>query len=249
MKRRNEQDLYNISFLENKSVRNEHTQSNPNQNNHLIIRDNYLTEDHNTYVSPNKMFGTLETTHEPKLFQKLTVKDRQKSYIYNVFVLACFNINIAHFCFNYLSHTCGIVLGFIILIACALLSYLVQNSLVKHISLNRETDQCNYAMIIENNFGNFFANFLEFLVMIWYGILLLICLRTGIILYNHHVLVKHLVFFLLAEQIESYYYSINIAYYLLSVTVFLIINRASSLKIVNFNVFFCIKNHRIYGHM
>jgi len=177
-----EQDLYNVSFLENKSVKNDYNEPVQTlENNQLIIRDNYLTEEHNTFNPHTKIFGTLETTHEPKLFQKLTVKDRQKSYLYNVVVLACFNINIAHFCFNYLSHRCGILLSFMILIACALLSYIVQNSLVKHISANRETDQCNYAMIIENNFGNFCANLLEFLVMIWYGVLLLICLRTGMI--------------------------------------------------------------------
>jgi len=181
MKIGNEQTLYNISFLENKSVRNDYNNSDPNNwNNNMIIKDNYLTETKNTFMSPHtKIFGTLESTHEPKLFQKLTVKDRQKSYLYNILVLSCFNINMAHFCFHYLTHKCGIVLTFIILIGCALLSYVVQNSLVKHISANRETDECNYAMIIEHNFGNFCANFLEFLVMIWYGILLLICLKTG----------------------------------------------------------------------
>ncbi len=149
------------------------------------IRENYLLEansitNRSKSVYNSKFFQVNENTLEPKLYEQLIGKNRQKSYSYNILVLMCFNINIAHFCFPYISSKCGILLTFMIIIISGFFSFLVQKSLVQYISHERgAVNKCNYAVIIENNFGNACATLLEFSVMIWYGITLLVCLSTS----------------------------------------------------------------------
>jgi hypothetical protein len=149
------------------------------------IKENYLIEGTNTFnksksMYNSKFFHVNENSHEPKLYEQLIGKNRQKSYLYNILVLMCFNINIAHFCFPYISSKCGILLTYIIIIISGTFSYLVQQSLVQYISHERGgVNKCNYAGIIENNFGVVCASLLELSVMVWYGITLLVCLSTS----------------------------------------------------------------------
>ena len=153
----------------------------------IVIKDDYLVELTNNKtksVYNSRQFHVNENTNQPKLYEQLIGKNRQKSYGYNILVLVCFNINMAHFCFPYLTSKCGILLTLIILISCALFSYLVQSSLVHFIAHDRAGNNCNYAAIIEHNFGSFCASFLEACVMIWYGTLLLVCFITSKILFK-----------------------------------------------------------------
>lgn len=149
------------------------------------IRDNYVIERTNTMnksksVYNSKFFHVNENSNEPKLYDQLIGKNRQKSYLYNILVLMCFNINIAHFCFPYITSKCGIVLTFIVIIISGLFSYVLQKSLVHYISHERnDVNKCNYAGIIENNFGSVCASFLEIAVLIWYGMTILVCLSTS----------------------------------------------------------------------
>jgi hypothetical protein len=149
---------------------------------HVVIKDNYLVELTNSRTKSmynSRYFNVNENINQPKLYEQLIGKNRQKSYGYNILVLMCFNINMAHFCFPFITAKCGILLTFIILILCALFSYLVQSSLVKYIAHDRNINNCNYAAIIEQNFGSFCASFLEVSVFVWYGILLLVCFITS----------------------------------------------------------------------
>lgn len=148
----------------------------------VIIKDNYLVELTNSKTKSiynSRLFHVNENINQPKLYEQLIGKNRQKSYSYNILVLMCFNINMVHFSFPYITAKCGILLTIIILISCALFSYLVQSSLVKYIAHDRNSNNCNYAAIIEQNFGSFCASFLEVSVFIWYGILLLVCFITS----------------------------------------------------------------------
>jgi hypothetical protein len=147
-----------------------------------FIQENYLDHNNKTNKSVynSRLFHVNEITHEPKLYEQLIGKNRQKSYLYNILVLICFNINVGHFCFPYITLKCGIGLCFIVLIACGCFSYVIQSSLVPYISANRNVEHCNYASLVENNFGSFCASFLEFSIFVWYGILLLVCLITSI---------------------------------------------------------------------
>ena len=179
-----------ISFLDKNTQstpggirKTQNLQMTPNQ---LVIRDNYLLDPHSSSHSKSKSFyaGSIfrvnENSSEPKLYEQLIGKNRQKSFSYNTLVLLCFNINIMHFCFPYVTYKCGILLTFVILFLCGCFSYLVQSSLIGYITHERgNADQSNYAAIIESNFGSFCASFLEFAVMIWYGMLLLVCCFTG----------------------------------------------------------------------
>ena len=149
--------------------------NNPHQ---LIIKENYISDTQNRSRSRYTSRLLPEISHGPKLYQQLIGKNRQKSYFYNIIVLVTFNINMAHFCFPYITNHNGLLLTLLTLILCAVFSYICQTALVRYISHNRDLTQCNYAVIIENNFGTFFAQLLEFLVMIWYGILYIICITT-----------------------------------------------------------------------
>lgn len=171
-----------------KSEKNNH--NNPNQScltlnsikgsnfqHSITIKDNYISDS----TSKQAYFNAIQVANSqhPKLYEQLTGKNRQKSYLYNILVLVCFNIHIVHFCFPYVAYKCGLILSFGILILCGLFSYIIQSSLLKYISSDRSNSNCNYAAIIENNFGSFCASFLEVLVFIWYGVFLIICLKTG----------------------------------------------------------------------
>jgi len=157
----------------------------------LVFNDNYLNEitgvrDELERVNTNgkrfyneRLMNLNSTNSHPKLMEQLMGKNRHKSYLYNILLFVCFNINVSHFCFPYITLKCGIFFAYIILIVCGIYSYMIQASLVSYILNNRGTNACNYANIIEHNFGNFSAGFLETLVMIWYGIQVLVCLRTS----------------------------------------------------------------------
>jgi hypothetical protein len=146
----------------------------------LLSKQNYLSDP--TGKNNDQMFNTKliynSTKNDQRLYEQLLGKNRHKSYFYNCLVFICFNVNITHFCFPYLTDKCGILLSLLILIICGIFSFTIQNSLVSHIT-HRGSNNYIYAHLIENNFGSFCASLLEALVMIWYGILLLICLRTG----------------------------------------------------------------------
>lgn len=146
----------------------------PNSNNYqgLVIKENYISS--SVSVTNTHLY---EQPHSPKLYTQLIAKDRQKSFIYNIIVLSSFNINLAHFCFPYLTNKCGLGLTITVLLLSGAFSYFVLTALIRYITHTR-TSQSNYASIIEDNFGSFCAGLLEIMVIIWYGLTLLISLRT-----------------------------------------------------------------------
>lgn len=147
-------------------------------NNRMEFNDNYILE--NQFARMNNDSNTRNNTiEEPKLFQQLISKDRQKSLFYNVIVLAFFNINIAHFCFSYLADKIGIIFIFLILILTGFYSYWIQGMLIRHISHNKESDNLSYAKIVENNFSYLSGTILEVSIFIWYSLLLTIFIMTS----------------------------------------------------------------------
>jgi hypothetical protein len=137
----------------------------------LIIEDNYIPE----LVAEKSQ----RNFYQPKLIDQIFGKNRQKSFTYNTLVYIFFNINISHFCFPYIANKCGLGLTFIIFLICCLFSFMIQNSLIRFLSKNREYTESNYSSIIQNNFGEFCSGFYEFLVIIWYGTMTIICMNTG----------------------------------------------------------------------
>jgi len=154
-----------ISFLDN--PRNKPKDLNINN---IIIEENYMIDYNNDKISIKP--------YEPKLYDQLVGKDRQKSFSYNVLVMIFFNINMAHFCFPYITNKCGLGLTLLILLVCTIYSYVVQSSLIRYLSRNREYTESNYSNIIQSNFGEFCASFYETLIFIWYGIITIICMNT-----------------------------------------------------------------------
>lgn len=239
----NDNKQQQVSFLDNQPVRR--TIRFPENISNLVIKENYIAESQKEHMSKSILSSRLqENTNVPKLYQKLIGEERQKSYCYNIIVLTFFNINIAHFCFPYITNRCGLLLTILILLLCGLFSYLVQNALVTFVTHNRELTQCNYAVVIENQFGGFCASFLEFLTLIWYGMIILICVTTSnTIIYNP--LVKHLTFFLLEAEVAKHNNISHILYYIIIVMSLVILNRIDSPKIIDFNVFFSFVVHII----
>jgi hypothetical protein len=161
-----EKDENYVSFLD--TPRNKKT----NEQNAIIIQDDYIkSENSSKRLQQVNIF-------EPQLFDQLIKKDKQRSYFFNTLVLACFNINICHFCFPYISSKIGILLSLIIFLLCGIYSYSVQSSLIKFIAKNGEYTDTSFAGIIQYRFGEFCAGFYEFMLILWYCILVIILMRT-----------------------------------------------------------------------
>jgi hypothetical protein len=157
-----------ISFLDKAA---KETKTNDKIDN-IIIQDNYIPE-----LVADRSHRRI---YQPKLIDQIFGKNRQKSFSYNTIVYIFFNIYISHFCFPYIANKCGLALTFLIFFICCIYSYTIQSSLIRFLSKNREYTESNYSCIIQNNFGDFCAGFYEFLVIVWYGIMTIICMNTGI---------------------------------------------------------------------
>jgi hypothetical protein len=200
------------------------------------IQENYIpeqmTNERTLYTS---RFQEIGVPRVPKIYDQLNKEKRLRSFRYNVLILAIFNVNVAHFGFTYISNMSGILLIFLVLFMCGIFSYFVQNSLVRYISHNRDLNRCNYAEIVESHFGSFFAGLLEFLVVVWYGIYLLVCFTT----------LKHLLEYLFGEIYIDHPYLLSSAYYSIMIILLLVLNRIKSLTLIDFNVIFCACVHII----
>jgi hypothetical protein len=161
-----------VSFLDN--------DKNADQSPYILIKDNYINDVSQSAAHRKSVFSSniQEITEQPKLYQQLLSKDRQKSLFYNIIVLAFFNINVAHFCFGYLANRIGIMFSLLILILSGIYSYWIQGLLIKYLTHITEATPCNYACLIQNNFGSFCSLVLEISVIVWLGILNVVFIMT-----------------------------------------------------------------------
>jgi hypothetical protein len=230
---KNECDEHFISFLDTpRGKKTEIQQQVP-----VNIQEDYIL----TEMSQKKKD---KPTYEPKLYEQLIIKDKQRSYFYNTIILAFFNINIYHFCFPYITNKVGLLLALIILVICGFCSYIIQSSIIKYVSRSSEYSAAStFSGIIQNHFGLFCAGLYELLLIVWYAIIIVVCLSTCNI--SHLIIVKHLVFFLLSDIIGDYKVYATIGFYVIMFIVLLSLNKLESYRMVDFNVCIVFGTHTI----
>ena len=144
-----------------------------------LNRDSNNETNQNYKINRYKSFGTSAAYTEDTpaaytagLYKQLIGKNRQKSHFYNTLLLACFNMNIAHFCFPYLTSNVGLFPMIALIIVSILISSFTQRFILSF--LTNFKSECNYGRIVEISLGNFMAYVIEILAMIWYLSLMIV---------------------------------------------------------------------------
>lgn len=165
------------------------------------------------------------------LYNQLLGKNRQKSKFYNTLLLACFNMNIAHLTFPFLSVKLGIFSSTVFISLCLLIANITQKLILNFLTLNK--CECNYGSIIEMSLGNSVAYFVEALVMIWY---------IGYMIVSTKCLGKVVYVFISPELTFNNEYDLIIKL-LTAVSLFvfyLLLNKINKNYIIDFYVFICL---------
>lgn len=153
------------------------------------------------------------------LYKQLIGINRQKSHFYNTLLLACFNMNLAHYSFPYLASCVGLPLMVVFIIVSLLISNIAQKFLMRF--LTDFKSECNYGKVVELTLGSFVAYIIEIMALIWYISLMIVASKaveetaiafidTGVVNDNRMtikaiVLGVLLVLLLLVNMFDKYY--------------------------------------------